>query len=268
MSELFLNIFSFFQKIFFIFFNYSRVINFYKNKMLFDPLISDLINKKFPKVDWYILERNNKVVTKKDDIDISSFYPHEMELRFDNRPYEEFFRCIDGTFKKKYNTFLDIGCATGNLISEISRNYNNVSVTGIEYFSYHKEYANKTIKDNIIISDISKKTLITNQFEFVICTEVAEHIHPNKIHIFLENLKTLTKKKLIISWSNVYPRPDAPPQHLCCLDLDDVKILLKNYGFSINHKETKKFLELSYKYENFYFWWRNSLLVLDKDEIP
>ena len=265
LNELMLNKFLLkIKKYIFIILNYFKVKRFYENEMLFNIKIQKIIKKKHPLIDWYFLNRFNSIISKNQNIDINNFYFMEDELRFDNLPYQEFFKCLDQTFLNKFNSYLDIGCATGNLIKEIKKNYSNSSVTGIDYFQFHKDYADKSISSNIIIADISKKTNINNRYEIVICTEVAEHIHPNNIHIFLKNLNKLTSRKLILSWSNTFPNPDAPPQHLCCLDKYDVLKLLDYFGFTFNNVDTKKFINISNNYNNFHYWWRDSLLVFDK----
>ena len=203
---------------------------------------------------------------KKKTINFADFYTANQEIRRDQIPYFEFFECIKSTFEDNndLNSFLDIGCATGNLILEIKKHYQNSIVHGIEYFKYHKDSASNIIKNNIFITDISKPLNLNQQYDLVICTEVAEHIHPSKIHIFLKNLQSVAKNKLIISWSSTYPNLDAPPQHLCCLGKKDVIKLLNKFGFKINTQETESFIRYSKNFKNFYFWWRDSLMVCDK----
>ena len=94
------------------------------------------------------------------------------------------------------------------------------------------------------------------------CTEVAEHVDPKYLHVFLDNLKNLTSKYLILTWSSTYPpHADAPPQHVSPLPPDDVIKIMNEWGFKLDSEKTSKFLSESNKYSNFYFWWRESLSV-------
>jgi len=45
------------------------------------------------------------------------------------------------------------------------------------------------------------------------------------------------------------------------LPKDDVEKLMNEWGFQMDIEKTNKFLSESTKYNNFYFWWRESLSI-------
>jgi hypothetical protein len=235
---------------------------YYLKNLSWNDRISDIIGKKHSKIDSYILERTPQLVFDSNGkIDIDVMYPLELELREDSSPYDEYFKCIEKVFDVKngeIESFCDIGCSTGHLV------YNMLSYTnvcGIEYFQYQKDHANETVRDCINIFDIRDPIDDDISFDLVNCTEVAEHVDPRYIHVFLDNLKKITKKYLILTWSNSYPPEDAPPQHVSPLENEDVHKIMNAWGFNYEEEKTLKFLNESTKYRNFYFWWRESLSI-------
>lgn len=97
----------------------------------------------------------------------------------------------------KRDYIIDVGCATGDLVRELSiRGFN---VEGIEGSSHAKKY----FESNLIhihdlrtpISDFS----LFKQFNLVMCIEVAEHIEPEYSNIFIENLCYLTNEFILVT---------------------------------------------------------------------
>ena len=70
------------------------------------------------------------------------------------------------------------------------------------------------------------------------CTEVAEHVDPKYLHVFLDNLRKITGKYLILTWSSTYPPHGAPPQHVSPLPSDDVIKIMNEWGFELDHKKS------------------------------
>jgi SAM-dependent methyltransferase len=132
---------------------------------------------------------------------------------------------------------------------------------GIEYFEYQRENADDEVKECINIFDIRDPFEEELKFDLVNCTEVAEHVDPKYLDVFLDNLKKLTGKYLILTWSSTYPPLDAPPQHISPLPTYDVEKLMNAWGFELDKEKTDAFLRQSYAYKKFYFWWRESLTI-------
>ena len=101
------------------------------------------------------------------------------------------------------------------------------------------------------------------KYDIVNCTETGEHIDPEYQDIFIDNLKRLCSKYLIISWSNSGGANDLAhdehEQHLNPLQPYMVEDLLTRHGFTKNKILTQKMISESLKREDFLFWWRHSL---------
>lgn len=235
--------------------------NFYKEKLSWDNSITNILGKKHSCIDEMILDRTPKLeFLENGKIDIEKLYKKDSEVRTDSEPYNEYYQCILNTFLNcEINSFCDIGCSTGHLVNNM---LNKCDSCGIDYFQYQKDNAAESVKECINILDIRDPIDIGVKFDLVNCTEVAEHIDPKFIHIFLDNLKKITGKYLILTWSSSYPpNLEGPPQHVSPLDSVDVKLLIEGWGFKYDEKMTNKFIETSSKYSNFYYWWRESLTI-------
>jgi SAM-dependent methyltransferase len=235
---------------------------FYKNNLSWDERISSIINKNYSEIDPYILDREPKIsFTDDGKIDIDKMYPPFLEIRKDNSPYYEYYCCIKKTFNLKViDSFCDIGCSTGHLVQILSE-YNSIAVAGVEYFEYQRQNAPESVRECINILDIRDHLDVDIKFDIVNCTEVAEHIDPKYLHIFLDNLKKITGKYLIFSWSSTYPPADAPPQHVSPLAPKDVMKIMDHWGFELCTEKTSIFNNESLKYNNYYPWWRESLTI-------
>jgi len=163
---------------------------------------------------------------------------------------------------------MDVGCSNGDLISLIKKQFKNISVSGIEYFEYHKKYADPSVLDSIHFIDIRDplpENLKDKKFDIVICTEVGEHIDPDFCDTFLENIKSLTGKYLIMTWSSHgginEPQFDPHHQHLNPLKLEDFFSLMNSKGFELNLPASNQLIVSSLNFSNFFPWWRESLTI-------
>lgn len=199
-------------------------------------------------------------------IDINNRYPEHQEVRGNNKPYEQFAECVFSTFEK-FTSFCDIGCATGHLIYFINKK-ENTKVKGYEYFEYHKtsKFCQDSIRPFIEIYDIRDELpLDVEKFDIVNCSEVGEHIDPQYADVLIENAKKLSKRFIIFTWSSHggLNEPDQDPnhQHLNPLSKEDYINLMRSHNLKPNWELTEKFLNFSKKCNDFYFWWRESLIV-------
>lgn len=235
---------------------------FYKNNLSWNEKITSIIGKSHSNIDSYLLNREPKLSFREDGkIDIDIMYPPSLEIRTSDSPYYEYYQCVKKVFDlSDIKSFCDVGCSTGHLIDFIST-YNSVDVAGIEYFDYQKEHASSSIKECINILDIRDPFDIGMKFDIVNCTEVAEHVDPKYLHVFLDNLKKITGKYLVLSWSDSYPPNDAPPQHVSPLPLSDVKLIMGSWGFEFEEEKTELFNSTARGYDNYYSWWKDNITV-------
>jgi hypothetical protein len=90
---------------------------------------------------------------------------------------------------------------------------------------------------------------------------VAEHIDPNSLDNFLENLKCISSKYLVMSWSSSYPPKGAPPQHLSPLSLKDYRRLMSSLGFHEDKQLTTKLQNAAKREPFFQNLWLASITV-------
>lgn len=233
---------------------------FYEHFLCWNERISSIIERKHSVIDPHILERNPRLDFKDNGkIDIDRMYHPKDEIRENSSPYDAYYQCIKETFNlDEIETFCDIGCSTGHLVSNM---LNYTDVCGVEYFQYQKDNADESIRECINVFDIRDPIEEDIKFDLVNCTEVSEHIDPKYLDTFLDNLKKLTGKYLILTWSGTYPPADAPPQHVSPLYPYEVQRLMDAWGFELDSEKTDTFLKASLSYRNFYFWWRESLTI-------
>ena len=199
-------------------------------------------------------------------VDITNRYQKDEEVRKDPSPYIAFYKTLSGVFDfQKVKSFCDVGCATGHLINEVKRSFPYCKVRGYEYFQYHKDASPSTITEEIVIHDMRDPISENDKFDIVLCTEVGEHIDPAYTSAFLENLKKLTGKYLIMSWSDSggeHDRANDPNhQHLNPMKFEQFREMMEQNGFYLLENQTAKLLETSHSNPAFYSWWRKSLSI-------
>ena len=164
----------------------------------------------------------------------------------------------------KPRSITEIGCSTGPLLELINYHHPEIELFGIEGFDFYKELSAEVIRDKILIADLRRPLIGIEPSEMTICLEVAEHIDPEMLDVFLKNIHSSTSKWLLMSWSSTYPRSDAPPQHISPVTLRQYRKIMKSFGFEESKALTNLFHEESLKFEHFQSWWRKSGIVWEK----
>lgn len=205
-------------------------------------------------------------------INIDERYPEESETNRSDRPYQDFYEVLESIFNMSaVNSFMDVGCSDGNLIKIVHDQNPSILVSGIEYFDYHKRYADLKIVDNIKILDIRDplpEDLADKKFDIVVCTEVGEHIDPAYTTAFLENIKSLVGKYLIMTWSQhggeKELHKDPLHQHLNPLEIKQFFNVMNDHGFVYNENLTIISHQIISSKQSFYSWWRESFTIWQK----
>ena len=237
---------------------------FYYKNLRFPLRIVKTTKRLFPLIDPYIIFRKPKLKFNSRQLVIDKLYTEGEEVRENPDPYNAFYKTLDETFElKEVSSLLDVGCATGLLISKVKLENPEIIVNGLEYFEFHKKFAPNNIAEQIINIDIRNER-IEDKYDLVVCTEVAEHIEPSGLIGFLSNLQSSCKKYLVMTWSSTYPGYDGPPQHVSSVEYQTYISLVNEFGFKVNDKLTKDFLKNSKNHEKFTYWWRDSLVVFEK----
>ena len=198
-------------------------------------------------------------------IDIENRYLQEEEVRKDTKPYKAFFNILNKTFNlTKIQSFCDVGCATGHLMWEMKNNNSNIEICGYEFFEYHKNAAKEEVKNYINIVDLRDELNTDKKYDLVVCTEVGEHIDKQYCVQFLDNLKSITGKFLIMSWSDSGGENDSANdphhQHLNPLKYNEFVEMMEQNGFALLEEQTKQLLNATH-IPHFHDWWRKSLTI-------
>lgn len=201
----------------------------------------------------------------KEKIDINSRYFAEEEIRKDQRPYLAYYKALSTVFDfSKMKSFCDVGCATGILQYNIKKINPQIEVCGFDFFQYHKDAADPLIKETINIVDLRDVLLHDKKYDLVNCTEIGEHIDKNHCIQFLNNLKNITGKYLIMSWSDSGGENDLTNdphhQHLNPLKYEQFIELMENNDFVLLEEQSKNLLNATY-IPDFHSWWRKSLTI-------
>ena len=247
----------------------SQVKSYTSTNLGFSSKVARILKKKTPRVDKFLLQREPKLEWENRGelklVKIDNTYTPEGEIRIDNRPYEALFRSLLPLVRKiQPTTILEVGCASGNLLTQFADENPKTEIAGIEIFEFLRDAAPANIRDQIHIMDLRFPLGTKLQSDLVICLEVAEHIDPGRLDVFLDSLYAVTSKYLVMSWSDSYPGPDAPPQHLAPIRRNQYRKVMSKWGFKERSDLTKVCLEIASEEEHFHKWWAKSMIVWEK----
>lgn len=248
----------------------KEVRTFTREYLKFSPTVRQAINRKHPRFDRYLLVRNPKIELAHENNGIVNFetrelYKPQLEQRINMQPYDALFKALEKIIQEvKPSSITEIGCSTGPLLEIINSHHPEIQISGIEGFDFYKELSADSIRDRIFIADLRRPLIGIKPSEMTICLEVAEHIDPEMLDVFLENIYFSTTKWLLMSWSSTYPRSDAPPQHISPVTLRQYRKIMRSIGFVESKFLTNLFRQESGKYEHFQSWWRKSGIVWEK----
>lgn len=220
-----------------------------------------------PKFDWLLSTRKPPLEVDTDvlgnaKIRIDPMYLPGDEIRQSPAPYVAFAEAIDGAgVLSGIESVLDLGCSTGFLISALMSQHPHLKAAGVEIFSYQVDAAPPDVRSRIHVHDLRDVLPTSLVSDLVICTEVGEHIDPASLGNFMNNLATLCRKGLVLTWSSAHPPAGAPPQHVSSLSPRTVRRLMRSYGFSLDKPTTQKLTKELTARADIYYWWLDSLSV-------
>lgn len=154
---------------------------------------------------------------------------------------------VVGEIKETPHSILDVGCASGWFLFQLSKRFKKASCVGIDIYKDAIEYGKKKYsKIKFRVADAHKIPYKANTFDLVICTEVLEHIdHPETV---LKEIKRVLKKNGIavieldsgsalfsISWFlwRIGKGGVWKDAHLHSFNPDKLEKLIKKAGFKI-----------------------------------
>lgn len=96
--------------------------------------------------------------------------------------------------QSRVNNILDVGCASGWLISQIAHRYPKASCSGIDIYDKAIKYAKRKYPHiEFKVADAHKLPFKSNAFDLVVCTEVLEHVDDPRSVLF--EIKRVLKNK-------------------------------------------------------------------------
>jgi hypothetical protein len=235
----------------------------------FSPKVARILKRKKPRPDKFLFLREPKLEWETRQgvrlVKIDESYTPEGEIRIDDRPYGALYRSLIPLVEIiQPSSILEVGCTSGNLLSHFADKNPDIDISGIEIFDFLKSAAPANIRGNINILDLRFPIDSTLKSDLVICLEVAEHIDPGRLDIFLDSLFSVTSKFLVMSWSDSYPGLDAPPQHLAPLRRNQYRKVMQKWGFQERLDLTQLCLERASAEEHFHQWWAKSMIIWEK----
>lgn len=91
----------------------------------------------------------------------------------------------------KFGSLADVGCGDGRLLSEISTRYPSCSLIGFDFSTNALGFA-RAFNPGIEFRNIDLTgTIEAGSFDVVTCVETLEHISPQQVQLFLNNIHEL-----------------------------------------------------------------------------
>lgn len=151
---------------------------------------------------------------------------------------------------KDFKKCLDVGCASGYMVSEISRIFPNALYWGVDSYDKVIAYGKKKYPHiKFKVANAQKLPFKTGEFDLIICYETIEHI-TKPLKALKEMKRVLSKKgKLILTmdsgsllfrivwffWENTKGRV-WKGAHLHPFHHEELEELIRKVGFNINQK--------------------------------
>ena len=148
-------------------------------------------------------------------------------------------------------------------MQEVYYKHKHVCVKCCDYFQWAIDASHNNIKKYLYRFDLRDSIEETEKYDLVISTEVAEHIDKDYCSVYINNLKKLMKKYLIITWSSTGGKNDkindAHIQHLNPLSKSQYHSLLETNGLKYETDLSNKLVYLMQQNKNIYFYWTNTI---------
>lgn len=152
--------------------------------------------------------------------------------------------------KKKFKKVLDVGCASGYMISEISKHYPSAKFTGVDSYDKVIAHGKKNYPHiKFQVANAEKLPFKNQEFDLLICYETIEHI-TNPLKALKEMKRVLRKNGTLILtmdsgsllfrvvwffWENTKGKV-WKGAHLHPFHHEELTELIRRAGFKINQK--------------------------------
>jgi len=240
-----------------------------------DMAIKAWANKRWPELIYFQAPGMDFVqhIGKNSSIHPGRFhqYPHFGGLRWTYRgsgaTYYDLEELRNSKFSRNLATLMedtldknlpvyDMGCGMGKYVVDMEQA--GFVVLGIEGHPLVRTVASTT---NIFSWDLSEplpKQITSMPKGSVVSIEVGEHIHKEKMGVFLDNLMVMCEKTLVLSWAT---HGQGGHRHVNELDADELVPLLEKCGFQCDYDKTQEWRRMA---GDDLWWFRNSLYFFER----
>jgi len=151
-------------------------------------------------------------------------------------------------FFKNAQTFLEIGCGTGYVLSNIQNRFPNLSVTGSDIYVTSLPFAKKRIKSNTELFQMDARQMpFRNQFDVIGAFDVLEHIEEDEV-VINQMFNALTDRGGVIltvpQHPSLWSASDRASCHVRRYKVNELQKKLENAGFKIKMTSSFVFLLL------------------------
>lgn len=165
-----------------------------------------------------------------------------------------------------YLNVCDLGCGTGyytDVLNKLDDGNEDISFAchGYDGNPYTREFCIPSQRDNIGFLDLTLPTSLTLSFDWALSLEVGEHIPVEFEQTFLNTLCKV-KKGVILSWAIPGQGGDG---HVNCRDNIYIILQMKKRGFTIDEDATKLLRNAASPYPETGWWFKNTLMVFNKE---
>lgn len=124
----------------------------------------------------------------------------------------------------------DLGCSTGKYVNALAKD-------GYPAKGFDATPGIDTVNPLVQELDLARPQTFTEKPGNVMCLEVAEHIHAEDQHAFLNNIKAICSEKLVLSWA---PEGQGGKRHVNEKNWSVVSVLMRELGFERDGTTTQK----------------------------
>jgi 2-polyprenyl-3-methyl-5-hydroxy-6-metoxy-1,4-benzoquinol methylase len=164
-------------------------------------------------------------------------------VSLNSKHFNKLIDLIKVKFENKNLKIIDIGCATGSILSYLRNELDYSNLEGIDLNKKAVEFARETRNLNVNYADITKIAKSNLLYDLVISTENIEHV--NDVKLFIKNISAILKINghLIISTPhNDYKAVKAlglfgdhfcAPNHINFFNASNLSQFLRKHGYEI-----------------------------------
>lgn len=152
-------------------------------------------------------------------------------------------------------SIIDVGCGNGYYTKLLNR-HSRIICRGYDGNPHTAQVENCGVFD--FTTDASP---YLDPFDFVLCLEVGEHIPAKYEDVFIQNLHTLNRYGMILSWAVPGQGGDG---HVNCRSNEYIREKICNLGYKYDVNNTNWFRSCASPYPKTGYWFKNTLMVFTK----